>query len=43
MKINQIYCPSCGGSIKGDLTKDSVICPFCGTQLAIDHYYKPEY
>jgi len=40
MKIAQIYCPSCGGSIKGDLTKDSVICPFCGTQLAIDHEKK---
>ncbi len=40
MKITQIYCPSCGGSIKGDLSKDSVVCPFCGTQLAIDHEKK---
>lgn len=37
MKINQIFCPNCGGSIKGDLSKDSVFCPYCGQQLAIDH------
>lgn len=37
MKIKQIFCPSCGGSINGDLSKETVFCPFCGQQLAIDH------
>lgn len=37
MKISQLYCPSCGGSIKGDLNKETIFCPFCGQQLAIDH------
>ena len=40
MKLKQIYCPSCGGSINGDLSENSVFCPFCGQQLYIDHEKK---
>ena len=37
MKLQQIFCPSCGGKISGDLSGNSVYCPYCGTTLYIDH------
>lgn len=40
MKIEQIFCPSCGASIKGDISGDSIICPYCGQQLSINHERK---
>lgn len=41
MKIQQVYCPSCGGGIKGDvLNRETVFCPYCGQQLYIDHEKK---
>lgn len=37
MKIERIFCPSCGGTINGDLAnKENIFCPYCGQQLYID-------
>lgn len=37
MKVTQLYCPSCGASIKSNIVNNgSLYCPYCGTQLYVD-------
>ena len=41
MKLSQISCPSCGGIIKADLSKQKYIfCAYCGHQLEVDNGVK---
>lgn len=37
MKLKQLRCPSCGAGIDIELRgRDSVFCPYCGSQFAVD-------
>ena len=37
MNLKQLECPACGGDIKMDVNgKNSIFCPFCGKQLAVE-------
>lgn len=41
IQIRSKNCPNCGGNLRFDINDLTTICPYCGSQILIEHYRTP--